>query len=95
MPIFLCSVYTVFSSVALNLAESVINTFSSVPAAKWKRKAFLHGVVLVLHRSNRNFNIVPPEYLTIFCARGVGNLTGKAFPPGVRDLTFAWWGGEN
>ena len=34
-----------------------------------------------------------PGHLTIFCARGVGNLTGKAFP-GVGNLTFAW-GGEN
>ena len=34
-----------------------------------------------------------PGHLTIFCARGVGNLTGKAFPR-VGNLTFAWvgWG---
>ena len=41
-----------------------------------------------MHRSNRNFNISPwanPGHLTIFCARGVGN------------LTFAWvgWGKLN
>ena len=38
----------------------------------------------------------PPGHLTIFCARGVGNLTGKAFP-GVGNLTFAWvgWGKLN
>ena len=37
-----------------------------------------------------------PGHLTIFCARGVGNLTGKAFP-GVGNLTFAWvgWGKLN
>ena len=35
-------------------------------------------------------------HLTVFCARGVGNLTGKAFP-GVGNLTFAWvaWGKLN
>ena len=52
-----------------------------------------------MRRSNRNFNIPPranPGHLTIFCARGVGNLTGKAFP-GVGNLTFAWvgWGKLN
>ena len=37
-----------------------------------------------------------PGHLTTFCARGVGNLTGKAFP-GVGNLTFAWvgWGKLN
>ena len=37
-----------------------------------------------------------PGHLTIFCARGVGNLTGKSFP-GVGNLTFAWvgWGKLN
>ena len=35
-----------------------------------------------------------PGHLTIFCARGVGNLTGKAFP-GVGNLTLPGWGGEN
>ena len=37
-----------------------------------------------------------PGHLTIFCARGVGNLTGKAFL-GVGNLTFAWvgWGKLN
>ena len=55
---------------------------------------------LFMRRSNRNFNIPPPRanpgHLTIFCARGVGNLTGKAFP-GVGNLTFAWvgWGKLN
>ena len=53
-----------------------------------------------MRRSNRNFNIPPPRanpgHLTIFCARGVGNLTGKSFP-GVGNLTFAWvgWGKLN
>ena len=53
-----------------------------------------------MRRSNRNFNIPPPRanpgHLTTFCARGVGNLTGKAFP-GVGNLTFAWvgWGKLN
>ena len=55
--------------------------------------------VKLMRRSNRNFNIPPranPGHLTIFCARGVGNLTGKAFP-GVGNLTFAWvgWGKLN
>ena len=40
----------------------------------------------------------PPRagHLTIFCAQGVGNLTGKAFPM-VGNLTFAWvgWGKLN
>ena len=35
-----------------------------------------------------------PGHLTIFCARGVGNLTDKAFP-GVGNLTLPGWGGEN
>ena len=35
-----------------------------------------------------------PRHLTIFCARGVGNLTDKAFP-GVGNLTLPGWGGEN
>ena len=38
----------------------------------------LHFRYLVMHRSNRNFNIPPranPGHLTISCARGVGNLT--------------------
>ena len=34
-----------------------------------------------MHRSNRNFNITLPRantgHLTIFCARGVKNLTGR------------------
>ena len=50
----------------------------------------------LMRRSNRNFNTPSrprenPEHLTIFCARGVGNLTGKAFL-GVGNLTFAWVG---
>ena len=56
--------------------------------------ATLHDV---MRRSNRNFNIPPranPGHLTIFCARGVGNLTDKAFP-GVGNLTLSGWGGEN
>ena len=51
----------------------------------------------LMRRSNRNFNIPPranPGHLTIFCARGVGNLTDKAFP-GVGNLTLPGWGGEN
>ena len=55
----------------------------------------LQDIRIIMRRSNRNFNIPPPRanpgHLTIFCARGVGNLTGKAFP-GVGNLTFA---GEN
>ena len=50
-----------------------------------------------MRRSNRNFNIPPPPppranpgHLTIFCARGVGNLTDKAFP-GVGNLTLPGW----
>ena len=35
-----------------------------------------------------------PGHLTIFCSRGVGNLTDKAFP-GVGNLTLPGWGGEN
>ena len=35
-----------------------------------------------------------PRHLTIFCARGVGNLTDKAFP-GVGNLTLPGWVGEN
>ena len=68
----------------------------------------------VMRRSNRNYNSPPspppppsranPSHLTIFCAREVENLTGKAFPGmgnltgkaflGVGNLTFAWvgWG---
>ena len=52
--------------------------------------------LLLMRRSNRNFNIPPPPpranpgHLTIFCARGVGNLTDKAFP-GVGNLR--WVGG--
>ena len=42
----------------------------------------------IMRRSNRNFDIRPPRanpgHLTIFCPRGVGNLT-FALP----------WGGEN
>ena len=52
-----------------------------------------------MRRSNRNLNIPPPPranpgHLTIFCARRVGNLTGKAFP-GVGNFTLPGWGGEN
>lgn len=39
-------------------------------------------------KSNQNFNTPPggkPGHLTILCARGLGNLTGKAFQ-GVGNL---------
>ena len=49
--IFLCSVHTVVSSVALDLTESTFNTDSSVSAAECKRKTFLHGVFIVVHPS--------------------------------------------
>lgn len=49
--IFLCSVYTVVSSVALDLTVSAFNTGSSVSAAECKRKTFLHGVFIIVHPS--------------------------------------------
>lgn len=45
--IFLCPVYTVVSSVALDLTESAFNTDSYVSAAECKRKTYPHGVVIV------------------------------------------------
>ena len=46
-------------------------------------------------QSNRKFNI-PRKTSGTFCARGVGNLTGKAFR-GVGNLNFVWlgWGKLN
>ena len=68
----------------------------------------LHALSSVIHINNNNDNLCAdqietstspppranPGYLTIFCARGVGNLTDKAFP-GVGNLTLPGWGGEN
>ena len=45
-----------------------------------------------------SINLPPPKpnfgHLTPFCARGVGNLTGKAFP-GWEIYPLSGWGGEN
>ena len=53
-----------------------------------------------MHRSNPILSPPPPPphlailgHLTILCAWGVGNWTGKTFPgPRVGNLTFIWVG---
>ena len=71
---------------------------SSIPVSNGLRKSVSFFKIILCADQIETSTSPPPRanpgHLTIFCARGVGNLTDKAFP-GVGNLTLPGWGGEN